>query len=259
MYTQAKDVLEQLGWYGYPYWRIWRDNKRDVPLHQFPVSPDDTVDYPRSEAHLKNVLAKLPPGLYYMRVGKDAKYNTQLEWQFQHGAAEISGPAAGAAPAPLPPMDVDLYRRMGELEAEARYKSEIAGFDLKMRELEHKMELERTRREADDKLKKEKEGQGLEQLLMQLAPALVGMLGSKAAPAAAPAMAGHTMAGPASEPPATADEDEARISRAIDEMAHKASGYTPVADALERLADLTPDMLTGLMQNLDKWLPKKTS
>jgi hypothetical protein len=41
-------------------------------------------------------------------------------------------------------------------------------------------------------------------------------------------------------------------------MAHKASGYTPVADALERLADLTPDMLTGLMQNLDKWLPKKT-
>jgi len=123
-----------------------------------------------------------------------------------------------------------------------------------MRELEHKMELERTRREADDKLKKEKEGQGLEQLLMQLAPALVGMLGSKAAPAAAPAMAG-----PASEPPATADEDEARISRAIDEMAHKASGYTPVADALERLADLTPDMLTGLMQNLDKWLPKKTS
>jgi hypothetical protein len=256
MHTQAEKVLEQLDWYKYPYWRLYRNDSRSQAVHMYPLRPDDggAASFAPAKEHLEKVLAMLPPGTWFLKADKSDKFNNSLNWTFTKGIdgsmmAQMGGlPAAPAAPA----VDVDAIRRLGELEAENRMASKIGSLEQQMRDMAAAQEKEAIKREYELKLAEATKTSKLDQLLEQALPLLIAVV-TKNPKAAAAAVVTKGMAGAAQPTPpddTAPDSEEVAISEAVDTLAQKAGGHGQVAAALQKLAQLPAEQLTMLMDNL---------
>jgi hypothetical protein len=257
MHTQAEIVLEQLSWYKYPYWRLYRNDSRSQVVHMYPLRPDDggPASYDPSREHLEKVLAMLPPGTWFLKADKSDKFNNSVNWTFTKsvdGSAISQVGALPAAPPAAPPVDVDTIRRLGELEAETRLSSKIGALEQQMRDMVAAQEKEALKREYELKLAEATKTSKLDQILEQVLPLLIAVV-TKSPKAAAAAVVAKGVAGAApSTPPDTPapDSEEVAISNAVQILAEKAGGYDRVAASLQKLAELPPEQLQMLMQNI---------